>query len=161
MFFLITFAILYGLIFINYIDVITNGSTRDGYHLWLVFMYFLPFAILSVIDKRNWKIAIGLGLLTSLMNDLFYGLFSNILGKPYDLVAYFGNWLIPGNTFLFSLNLGFAMIPVQSWTMAVSIYARLVAVFFLLGGWTWIQRMVGKENSCSDHQSLVDLPLKK
>ena len=161
MLFLITFAILYGLIFINYIDVITNGSTRDGYHLWLVLMYFLPFAILSVINIKNWKITIGLGLLVSLMNDLFYGLVSNILGNPYNLGTYFDNWLIPSNTFLFNLNLGFAVIPVQSWTMATSIYARLTAVFLLLGGWIWIQRMAGRENRCSDQKPLVDLPLKK
>jgi hypothetical protein len=136
--FLIIFAIIYGFFFINYIDIITNGSANSGYHLWLVLMYFVPFAILSVMDIKNWKLTLGLGLLASVMNDVFYGLMRNVMGVPYDLATYYNLWLIPQTTKLFTLNLGFMSIPVQSWMMAASIYIRFGVVFVLLDGYRYI-----------------------
>jgi hypothetical protein len=136
--FLLVFAVVYGLVFINYIDVITAGGSRSGYHLWLVLMYFLPFAILSIMNAKHWKLTLGLGIIASLMNDIFYGLIRSIIGGPYDLGVYYTNWLIPGDALLFKLNLGFAVIQVQSWMMAASIYLRFVAVFILLEGWKYI-----------------------
>jgi hypothetical protein len=133
--FLIIFAVVYGFIFINYIDIITNGSSNSGYHLWLVLMYFVPFAILSVMDIKNWKLTLGLGLLTSVINDVFYGVMRNVMGVPYDLATYYNLWLIPQSKVLFSLNLGFMSIPVQSWMMAASIYLRFGVVFALLEGY--------------------------
>jgi hypothetical protein len=132
--FLLIFAVVYGLIFINFIDIVTPGGNIGGYHLWLVLMYFVPFAILSVIDIKNWKLTLGLGLLTSVMNDVFYGLMRNMMGQPYDLTRYYNLWLIPQSTKLFTLNLGFITIPVMSWMMAASIYIRFGAVFALLEG---------------------------
>ncbi len=136
--FLVVFALIYGLVFINYIDIITNGGTVEGYHMWLVLMYFIPFAILSVINIKNLKLTIGLGLVTSLMNDLFYGVVRNFMGVPYDLGIYFNHWLIPSNAVLFNLNLGFTVIQVQSWMMAFSIYGRFAVVFLFLGGWKYL-----------------------
>jgi hypothetical protein len=133
--FLTVFAVIYGLVFINYIDIITNGSSNSGYHLWLVLMYFVPFAILSVLDIKNWKLTLGLGLLASVMNDVFYGAMRTVMGVPLDLANYYNLWLIPQNKFLFTLNLGFTTIPVQSWMMAASIYIRFGAVFALLEGY--------------------------
>jgi hypothetical protein len=135
---LILFAVVYGFVFINYIDIITPGGNIEGYHLWLVLMYFTPFAILSVLDIKNLKLTIGLGLLTSMMNDVFYGVMRNVMGAPYDLGKYYNLWLIPQGTVLFNLNLGFATIPVQSWMMAASIYMRVAAVFFLLDGYKYV-----------------------
>jgi len=132
--FLLVFAVVYGLVFINYIDVVTPGGNIGGYHLWLVLMYFLPFAVLSVVDIKNWKLTLGLGLVASVMNDVFYGLIRNLMGQPYDLTRYYSLWLIPQSTKLFSLNLGFITIPVLSWMMAASIYIRFGAVFMLLDG---------------------------
>ncbi len=129
---LLIFAIVYGLFFINYIDIITKGSSQNGYHLWLVLMYFMPFALLSVIDIKNWKLTIGLGLLTSLMNDVFYGSISYLMGTNINLPNYYNLWLIPQTTQLFTLNLGFTSIAVQSWMMAASIYIRIAFVFLLL-----------------------------
>jgi hypothetical protein len=131
---LVLFAVVYGLIFINYIDIITPGGNIEGYHLWLVLMYFAPFAILSVLDIKNLKLTLGLGFLTSVMNDVFYGAMQNVMGTPYDLGKYYNLWLIPQSNVLFNLNLGFANIPVQSWMMAASIYLRFAVVFFLLDG---------------------------
>jgi hypothetical protein len=130
--FLLLFAIIYGLVFINYIDIITSGSGVGGYHLWLTLMYFFPFAILSVIDIKNLKLTIGLGLTASLMNDIFYGAVRNLMGEHYDLGRYYSLWLIPQSTKLFNLNLGFAVLEVQSWMMALSIYLRILAVSLLL-----------------------------
>jgi len=130
----IVFAIVYGFVFINYIDVLSGGY--EGYHLWLVIMYFFPFALLSMLFPRNLQLTIGLGLLVSLMNDVFYGVVRNLMGFPLDLTWYYHNWLIPGNTTLFQLNLGFAVIPVLSWMMALSIYLRIAAVVILLRIWS-------------------------
>ncbi len=129
------FSILYGLIFINYIDIIICGSAYHAYHLWLGIMYFFPFIALSIFFRRNWQLTIGLGIIASLMNDVFYGIASNIMGRPLDLTRYYTLWLIPSNATLFQLNLGFTIIPVFSWMMAISIYARIIAVYFLIRAW--------------------------
>ena len=132
--FLVVFAVLYGLVFINYIDIASSGVIY-GYHLWLVLMYFLPFVGFSMLSLKNWKLTLGLGLITSLMNDVFYGSMKYIVGMPYDLTHYYNLWLIPQNTLLFKLNLGFTILPVFSWMMALSIYLRIAFVVGLL--WNW------------------------
>jgi hypothetical protein len=133
---LVGFSVIYGLVFINYIDLITNGSSQGGYHLWLVFMYFLPFIGFSFLNIRNWQLTLGLGLTASLMNDVFYGPVGVLLGVSHlDLNWYYSNWLIPQGTVLFHFNLGFGLIPVYSWMMAATIYLRVAAVVALL--WLW------------------------
>ncbi len=113
----VVFSVVYGLVFINYIDVISGGY--EGYHLWLVIMYFFPFATLSMLFPRNLQLTVGLGLVVSLMNDVFYGVVRNVMGFPLDLTWYYNRWLLPGNATLFQLNLGFIVIPVLSWMMAL------------------------------------------
>ena len=130
----LAFSIFYGLIFLNYIDIITPGGIYGGYHLWLSIMYFFPFIALTLSFPRNWQLTVGLGLIVSLMNDVFYGLIRNLVG-PYDLTRYYTLWLIPGNATLFEFNLGFAVLPVYSWMMALSIYGRIVIVYVLLRTW--------------------------
>jgi hypothetical protein len=123
------------LVFINYIDLITNGSSQGGYHLWLVFMYFLPFVGFSFLNIKNWQLTLGLGLTASLMNDVFYGHMKLLLGLPVNLQYYYSNWLIPQGTVLFHFNLGFGVIPVYSWMMATTIYLRIALVVALF--WLW------------------------
>jgi hypothetical protein len=132
--FYILFAFFYGFIFINYIDLITPGGIHSGYHLWLSVMYFLPFVTLMTFPK-NWGLVVGLGLIASLMNDVFYGFVGYLMGTPINLLQYYNLCFIPSNATLFQLNLGFVIIPVFSWMMALSIYARVVIVFFLLTSW--------------------------
>jgi hypothetical protein len=133
--FLIAFAVIYGLVFINYIDIASSGLNY-GYHLWLVLMYFLPFASLSMLNLKNWTLTTGLGLLASLMNDVFYGSVKYLTtGLTYDLNRYYSLWLIPQNNRLFTLNLGFTQLHVYSWMMALSIYLRIVCVIGLF--WYW------------------------
>ncbi len=129
----VVFSVVYGFVFVNYIDIISGGF--NGYHLWLIIMYFFPFITLSIFFPRNWQLTLGLGFIASLMNDLFYGVVRNLMGFPLDLKWYYISWLIPGNATLFHLNLGFAVLPVISWMMALSIYARFIVVFFLLRTW--------------------------
>ena len=136
--FLIIFAVLYGLVFINYIDIASSGLNY-GYHVWLVLMYFLPFVGFSMLNLKNWKLTLGLGLTASLMNDVFYGSVKYLMGVPYDLSRYYSLWLIPQNAQLFNLNLGFAVVPVLSWMMALSIYIRIAAVAGLLWNWKLAQ----------------------
>ena len=97
----ILFSVFYGLIFLNYIDVMVPGSNDSGYHLWLTIMYFLPFIALTISSPRNWQLTIGLGLVASLMNDVFYGVARNLMGVPLDLTRYYSLWLIPSNATLF------------------------------------------------------------
>ncbi len=128
----IVLSILYGLIFINYIDILFSGY---GYHIWLTVMYFFPFIALFITFPKNWQLVVGLGLISSLMNDLFYGTVKYAIGMSVDLSKYFSLWLIPQGDLLFSLNLGFTVLPVYSWMMALSIYARIILVVGLL--WIW------------------------
>jgi CheY-like chemotaxis protein len=132
--FYVVFSVVYGIVFINYIDVLSGGY--EGYHLWLIIMYFFPFATLSMFFPRNLHLTLGLGLLVSLMNDVFYGVVRNLMGVPLDLTWYYYNWLIPTDTVLFKLNLGFTVVPVYSWMMALSIYIRIAAVVILLRVWS-------------------------
>jgi hypothetical protein len=128
----IVFSVVYGLVFINWIDIVYSGY---GYHIWLTVMYFVPFAALSIFFPRNWQLTIGLGLIASLMNDVFYELAKYAIGIPTDLNRYYSLWLIPGNEALFKLNLGFTLIQVYSWMMALSIYGRILIVYFLMRAW--------------------------
>jgi hypothetical protein len=138
--FLIIFAVLYGLIFINYIDVLTPGGNESGYHLWLVFMYFFPFAGFSISNIKNWRLTLGLGFIASLMNDVFYGSVSYLMHTTINLSSYYYQWLIPQKTALFQMNLGFVTFSVQSWMMSASIYLRIATVCLLLKGWNMPMR---------------------
>ncbi len=131
----ILLSVLYGLVFVNYIDNNISGSSFSGYHLWLSIMYFFPFLILTITFPRNWQLTIGLGLLSSLMNDVFYGLVRSFMGYQIDLNWYYQLWLIPSDTLLFTLNLGVVIIPVYSWLMSLTIYLRVLLVILLL--WLW------------------------
>jgi hypothetical protein len=98
--YLIVFAVLYGLVFINYIDIASSGGAIDGYHLWLVLLYFLPFVGFSMLNIKNWQLTLGLGLIASLMNDVFYNLIRYSIGIHINLTNYYSLWLIPQrNTF--------------------------------------------------------------
>ena len=139
------FAVIYGLVFINYIDLASSGLVY-GYHLWLVLMYFLPFVGFSMLSLKNWKLTIGLGLIASLMNDLFYHFMQYLVGLPTNLSRSYNLWLIPQNALLFHMNLGFADISVMSWMMALSIYLRIAVVSGLLWNWNLAEKPLMLKN---------------
>jgi hypothetical protein len=65
-----------------------------------------------MLNLKNWKLPVGLGLITSLINDVFYGFMKDLIGMPYDLGRYYSLWM-----------------------MALSIYLRIAVVVGLL--WSW------------------------
>ncbi len=103
--------------------------------MWLTIMYFFPFIILTLTFPKNWQLTVGLGLLASLMNDVFYGIVRSFMGYQIDLVWYYHLWLVPSGTILFTLNLGIVNIPVYSWMMSLSIYGRIPIIIVLV--WLW------------------------
>lgn len=145
---LVVISVIYGLFFINYIDIITYA--KPIYHLWLFVMYFFPFIILTVLYPRNWALTLGLGLIASLMNDVFYGLLRVLsgIGLPYSLPHYYYLWFIPSDEFLFDADIGFAVLPIYSWVMSISIYARIAAVVALF----WIWRSQAKRRCLNEAQ---------
>ncbi|MCW4030237.1 MAG: hypothetical protein NWE92_11395 [Candidatus Bathyarchaeota archaeon] len=136
------FSVVYGVVFINYIDI-ASPVPSNGYHLWLVIMYFLPFVGFTLLNPRNWELTLGLGLVASLMNDVFYGALKYLAGSlSIGVNTYYSLWLVPQNTLLFTLNLGFTTVSVFSWMMALSIYLRIAVVVLLL--WHWKRSIRGK-----------------
>ena len=85
---LLGFSFVYGLLSVNFIDLVLIGNTIPGYHLWLAFSYFSPFVpVLLISGLEDWELVAGLGFVASLMNDLFYhpvGI--ALLGNSVDLV---------------------------------------------------------------------------
>jgi hypothetical protein len=152
--FLVVFAVIYGLVFINYIDIASSGLVY-GYHLWLVLMYFLPFVGFSMLSLKNWKLTVGLGLIASLMNDVFYHFMQYLVGLPTNLSRSYDLWLIPQNALLFHMNLGFADVQVMSWMMALSIYLRIAVVVGLL--WNW--NLAGKSPMVRNEEATPRLGL--
>jgi hypothetical protein len=129
----VLFSVVYGVVFINYIDI-ASPVPSNGYHLWLVIMYFLPFVGFTLLNPRNWELTLGLGLMASLMNDVFYGALKYLAGSlSIGVNTYYSLWLVPQSTLLFNLNLGFTTIPVFSWMMALSIYLRIAVVVCYCG----------------------------
>ncbi|MEM4865920.1 MAG: hypothetical protein QXY09_05465 [Acidilobaceae archaeon] len=79
---LLLYSLIYGLIHVNYIDLVVPGSNAPGYHLWLIILYFAPFIpVLFILGFDDWELLVSMGLIASLMNDLFYFPIGNLLLK--------------------------------------------------------------------------------
>jgi hypothetical protein len=130
------YSLIYGLFFINIIDI--NIRSFFWYHWVLIFLEFLPFLVICLIlGWKNWDLFLALGLLSSLMNDLFYAPMSNyFFGGSYNLSEWFLQQLgFRGNIVIYHFQGGFFTFPVTSWLMGLSIYLRIVLIFFLLRNW--------------------------
>lgn len=135
---LLTYSSLYGLIHVNYIDLVTPGSNIPGYHLWLIALYFAPFVpILLVLGFDDWELLVSMGLIASLMNDLFcYPVGTILFGMSVDLLDWYSFQLgLKGFEVRWSANLGFALIPVSSILMASTICARIALTALILRKW--------------------------
>jgi len=135
---LLAYSAIYGLIHVNYIDLVAAGSSIPGYHLWLMALYFAPFIpVLLVLGFNDWELLLSMGLIASLMNDLFYHPIGMILfGRKVDLLDWYLFQLgFRGLETRWSLNLGFATVPVSSMMMGASIYTRLIITALLLIKW--------------------------
>ncbi|MEM4531625.1 MAG: hypothetical protein QXY39_07145 [Thermofilaceae archaeon] len=135
---LLAYSAIYGLIHVNYIDLVASGSNIPGYHLWLIALYFAPFIpILFILGFDDWELLVSMGLTASLMNDLFYHPIGMILfDRKVDLLDWYLFQLgFRGLEARWSLNLGFTAIPVSSILMGASIYMRLAITTMLLVKW--------------------------
>ena len=133
---LVLFSLFYGLVLINWIDLF--GKTVPGYGLWLVMTYFAPFWVLIVYEGYGeWPLAVSLGLLVSLANDVGYYFVGNLLfGFNQNLVVWIGGQLgFAGNQIVTTFMAGAFVIPVASWQMGVSIYLRAAVVIAGLYYW--------------------------
>lgn len=133
---LTSYSIFYGVFIINLIDL--ELPVRGWYHIFLTIMYFCPsILLLALLGLKNWDLALAIGLLISLMNDLFYGPIGNLLSVTnYNLLWWYSwqlglygmdqRWIFQGGPLHFG---------VTSLVMGLSIYVRLIAVCILLLEW--------------------------
>jgi len=134
---LLLYSFIYGTIFINWIDLFVVSNRVPGYHLWLTFMYFLPFLLVLMFKGLgDWELTLGFGLFTSLMNDLLYYIVGKfIFGLKIDLLEWYRCQLLPicdkGVVFDFL----FFKVKPYPYLMPLSIYARMLIVYLLLLKW--------------------------
>lgn len=136
---LVLFSAFYGLILINWLDL--YGTSAPAYHIWLVMTYMAPFGVLIVFQGfKDWQLALSLGLLVSLMNDVGYFFIGDLLfGFHRALLPWVEGQLgFLGNQLLFTFQGGVFNIPVTSTLMGISIYSRMAVVAFILYHW-WRQ----------------------
>src|SRR5712692_395723 len=136
---LILFSAFYGLVLVNWIDLFATSA--PAYHIWLILTYMAPFGVLIVFQGlKDWQLALSLGLLVSLMNDVGYYFVGDLLfGFHQALVPWVEGQLgFLGSQLLFTFQGGAFTIPVTSTLMGISIYARIAVVAVILYHW-WRQ----------------------
>jgi hypothetical protein len=135
---LLIYSFMYGLFVINIIDLTIIKFW--GYNIFLIILYFIPFLIICPIFGFNdWELFIGLGLLSSLVNDLSYALIGNIFfHMHYNLL----DWIIfqlgfygSDGKYCWVFDGGFFKFQITSIIMGLSIYVRAVIVYLLLYKW--------------------------
>ena len=134
---LLLYSSLYGLFLINWIDLF-GSPQMPGYHLWLISMYFAPFIpVLLLLGFDDWELVVSLGLIASLMNDLFYYPVGMILfGRSVDLVDWYAfQFGFRGLEYRWWFNGGFFTFPVSSLVMGLSIYFRFAVTVLLVYKW--------------------------
>ncbi len=138
---LATFALFYGIVFVNWIDLFNGGAyiyVVPGYHIWVIIAYMIPFGVLLLIrGRKDWELALSLGLVASLGNDLCYFVVGNAyFGFHVNLLDWYAHQLgFYGNTILFVFNGGFFSFGVPSWLMGAAIYGRIAVVILSLRHW--------------------------
>jgi len=133
---LIVFALFYGFVNINWIDLYYNQV--PAYHIWLILTYMAPFGVLLVFQGfKDWQLALSLGLLVSLMNDLGYYFSGDLFfGFHVQLVSWLSGQLgFEGGKLLFTFQGGAFTIPVTSYLMGASVYGRIAVVGGVLYHW--------------------------
>ena len=138
---LIVFAAVYGIVFVNWIDLFNGGAyiyVVPAYHVWVIIGYLIPFGVLLVIQgRRDWELALSLGLIASLGNDLFYFVVGDaFFGFQVNLPDWYAHQFgLYGNTTLFIFNGGLFSFAVPSWLMGAAIYGRIAVVVLSLRHW--------------------------
>ena len=134
---LLLYGFIYGTVFINWIDLFVGPVHVPGYHLWLTFMYFLPFFMVLVFrGLEDWELMLGFGLFTSLLNDtLYYVVGKWLFGFKVDLLEWYRCQLLPVCNKEVVFDFLFFKLKPYPYLMPLSIYARIVAVYLLLYRW--------------------------
>ena len=133
---LILFSSFYGLILINWIDLF--GKTVPSYGIWLLLTYMAPFGVLIVFEGlESWPLAVSLGLLVSLNNDLGYFFVGNLL---FGFHVALGPWIagqlgFQGSQVVTVFYAGRYALAITSWMMGLSIYLRTAVVAAILYYW--------------------------
>jgi len=133
---LLLFSALYGLVLINWIDLF--GKQVPAYGVWLILTYMAPFGVLIVFEGwESWPLAVSLGLLVSLMNDVGYFFVGNLLFGFHENL---GPWILGqlgfrGDQLVTVFEGGSFTIPVTSWMMGASIWGRAAVVVLILYYW--------------------------
>jgi uncharacterized membrane protein HdeD (DUF308 family) len=133
---LVVFAAVYGFINVNWIDLYYNQV--PAYHIWLILTYMAPFGVLLVFQGlKDWELALSLGLLVSLMNDVGYYFTGDLFfGFHVQLLPWLEGQLgLEGWKLLFTFQGGLFTIPVSSYLMGASIYCRIAVVVLVLYKW--------------------------
>lgn len=133
---LVLFSLFYGLVLINWIDLF--GKSVPAYGIWLILTYFAPFGVLLVYEGiSEWPLALSLGLLVSLANDVGYYFVGNLLfGFHQDLGPWVAGQLgFRGSALVTIFQAGSLSINVYSWEMGLSIYLRAIVVSVGLYYW--------------------------
>ena len=143
---LVAISVVYGLFWINPVDLTSALHEISYYHLWLIALYFAPaYGLFAIYGTRDWELYLSIGLLASLMNDLFFypvgevmHLVSGInLIEWYKLQLGLDGWAVD-----FYFKGGIFTFPVWSWLMGLSIYARIIAVVLLSEWWLRKKRVM-------------------
>ena len=136
---LILFSLVYGFLNVNWIDLYATNA--PAYHIWLILTYMAPFGVLLVFQGfKDWQLALSLGLLVSLVNDLGYFFTGDLFfGFHVQLLPWLAGQLgFDGNTVLFIFQGGLFTIPVTSYLMGFVVYLRIFLVAAILYQW-WSQ----------------------
>lgn len=143
---LVLFSLFYGLVLINWIDLF--GKSVPAYGVWLVMTYFAPFWVLIIYEGYSeWPLALSLGLLVSLANDVGYFFVGNLLfGFEVDLAPWIEGQLgFQGSQVVTTFQAGAFSVAVASWMMGLSIYLRAADVSTgLLYWWRHPARIVAR-----------------
>jgi uncharacterized membrane protein HdeD (DUF308 family) len=138
---LVAFAVFYGLVFVNWIDLFNGGKypfVVPGYHIWVIIAYLIPFGLLLVLQgRKDWELALALGLIASLGNDLGYFVVGDAyFGFTVNLPDWYAHQFgLYGTTTLFTFNGGFFSFDVPSWLMGAAIFGRIAVVLLSLRHW--------------------------
>ncbi len=133
---LVVFSIFYGFVNINWIDLLAKEA--PAYHIWLILTYMASFGVLLVFQGfKDWQLALSLGLLVCLMNDVGYFFTGDLLfGMQVQLVPWLAGQLgFLGSKVIFTFQGGLSTFPVISWLMGFSIYSRSAVVAGVLFHW--------------------------
>jgi len=134
---LASFAVLYGLLPINWIDLFNPAA--PGYHVWLIIMYMAPFGLVVLMEGFSlFPVAFSLGLLASLMNDLFYYPVGDLFfGMKINVLSWWQGQLgLDGFKHIFTFQGGYFSLDVTSMLLGASVYLRMIVVVFLLYKWS-------------------------